>query len=269
MFAKLWPHHEAAIASLIPELEQTDEAVALVIAGSLTKGWGRPESDLDGHLLINDDAMAARLKRDDLVFKPVGEHCDWDGGYFDLKCVTWGLLEEAADHAGEAYRASFSNAIVPWTKHNDDQEKLDALIERITAYPEAGHAEKVMQLACHLEGIRWYAGEAEKRGDAYLMLWTTQRAVALASRLVLAHNRVLFPYHKWMLRSVASCQQKPDGFLEAVNAAVKTPSRATVEPVCDLALHWQDWGKPAQWWNPWIRRTEWAWRYGPPALDDA
>ena len=238
----------------------------MILGGSLARGWGRADSDIDGHLVISDEAMARRTERDDLVYPRKEEHCDYEGGYFDLKCVTLSMLEEAAVRGSEPFRNSYIGAQVRWSRLD---APLDDLLARVTAYPEAGHAEKVLAFSCHLEGLRWFALEAKKRDDPYLMAWSAQRSCLFAGRLILAHNRILFPFHKWFMRSVAEAPDKPAGFVEAMRAAVTTPSVETNHALSDLALGFQDWGTPPiGWWNPFIRHTEWAWRNGRPPLEE-
>ena len=264
--SNFWPHHEAAVASLLPELKSDSEALAMILGGSLARGWGRADSDIDGHLVISDEAMARRIERDDLVYPRKEEHCDYEGGYFDLKCVTLSMLEEAAVRGSEPFRNSYIGAQVRWSRLD---APLDDLLARVTAYPEAGHAEKVLAFSCHLEGLRWFALEAKKRDDPYLMAWSAQRSCLFAGRLILAHNRILFPFHKWFMRSVAEAPDKPAGFVEAMRAAVTTPNVETNHALSDLALGFQDWGTPPiGWWNPFIRHTEWAWRNGRPPLEE-
>ncbi|MEM8872711.1 MAG: hypothetical protein AAGD32_00495 [Planctomycetota bacterium] len=263
---QLWPHHEAALASIVPELDDKPDALCLILGGSLVRGWGTEASDIDGHLLITDDAFDRAIAADDLVYKPAKSHCDYPGGYFDLKLVSRRLLEEAAVNGSEPFRNSYVDARVHWSRLN---EPIDDLLRAVATYPEDGHAEKLVTLACHLEGMKWYAGEARKRDDAYLMLWCAQRVVLFAGRLVLAHNRMLFPYHKWLMRMVDRAPDKPAGLRDKMDAAVGSPSVETIEPLCDLLLGWQLWGvPPTGWWNPWIRETEWAWRSGTPSVDE-
>ncbi|MEM9753541.1 MAG: hypothetical protein AAF916_09165 [Planctomycetota bacterium] len=268
---QLWPHHERAIASLLVELRDNPDALALVLGGSLARGWGRENSDLDGHLLVTEAAMQRRIETNGHAFIPAQNHCDYEGGYVDLKAVSMSLLEDAAVRASEPFRNAFIGVEIVWTREGTDEAALRDVMQRAAAYPEAGHAEKVRQFAAHLRGMHWYVGEATKRNNGYLMLWCTQRVILLASRLVLAENRVLYPYHKWMLQTVADCEHKPEGFLEAVDAAVASPGVETTRKVAELVDGWRTWGPDEPWWEPWISRSEWAWRIegqGAMGIDD-
>ncbi len=265
---KLWPHHERAIASLIEEVEARPDTLALVLGGSLARGWGQPGSDLDGHLVFTDDAIEQRQRNAQLAFIAERNHCDWEGGYVDMKAVSRGLLEAAAEHASEPWRNAYVGVKVLWCRDPDEQPEFEDLFRRVATYPEAGHAEKVLQLASHLRGMHWYIGEAQKRDDRYLQRWCAQRVVLLSCRLVLAENRVLYPYHKWLMRSVEACAKKPDGFVAAAKAAADSTDAETVRAAADLALGWREWGDSEAWWEPWIARSEFAWRHGPVSVDE-
>jgi len=261
----MWPHHQAAVGSLLPELEEDPAARALILGGSLAKGYGSPGSDIDGYLVVTDDDLKRRVERLDLVYRTRKNHCDYEGGYFDLKCVSRAMLEDAAARGPEPFRASFLGATVPWSRIGP----LDGLLARLTAYPEAGHAAKVLSLRCHLEGMQWYASEAQRRGDAYLLAWSAARVALLAGRLILAHNRVLYPYHKWLMRCVAEAPDKPAGFEAAVRELVTAPSAAAADRLASMTLAFADWGDPPiGWWNHWIVETEWRWVHGSASLDD-
>jgi hypothetical protein len=42
-------------------------------------------------------------------------------------------------------------------------------------------------------------------------------------RQLLAHNRMLFPYHKWLTRVVSLAPSKPDSFMRDMDALLKSP----------------------------------------------
>jgi hypothetical protein len=75
---------------------------------------------------------------------------------------------------------------------------------------------------------QWYVGEAAQRDDPYLAGWAASRLALFASRLMLAHNRVLYPYHKWLLRTVLEVPARPDTFVELLRtlAIKRTPAAA-------------------------------------------
>jgi hypothetical protein len=58
----------------------------------------------------------------------------------------------------------------------------------------------------------WYIGEAEKRNDTYLTRRSAVDLVLFCGRLILAHNQMLYPYHKWFMRQLDKAPDKPDDF---------------------------------------------------------
>ena len=54
-----------------------------------------------------------------------------------------------------------------------------------------------------LQALQWYMGEAENLDNPYLRHWVAADLVLMGYRLILAHNRMLFPYHKWLTTFVA------------------------------------------------------------------
>jgi hypothetical protein len=112
-------------------------------------------------------------------------------------------------------------------------------------------------------------GEAAKREDPYLAAWAASRLTLFACRLVLAHNRVLYPYHKWLLRTVAEVPDRPDDFVDLVRALAieRTPSAA--EAVVMSLLLFREWpqalaGSSTQF----MLDSEWNWLDGEPPIDD-
>ena len=66
------------------------------------------------------------------------------------------------------------------------------------------------------------------RRSLYLAGWAASRLALFACRLVLAHNRVLYPFREWLLRTVTEVPDRPDDFVDLVRvlAIERTPSAA-------------------------------------------
>ena len=132
-----------------------------------------------------------------------------------------------------------------------------------------GWGSAASDVAAQLEVWLWYIGEAEKRGNRYLASWSASQAVLFACRVILAHNRILFPFHKWMLRALEEAAEQPAGLTEAIDAAVTRPTTQTVHAVCDLVLHFRDWPKdPLGAAGAFHRDTEQAWMRHEPGIDN-
>ena len=79
-------HHRDAIARWAEAAAADDEVLAVVVAGSLTKGYGLANSDVDGFVIVTDEAFARRRAGGELTFFST-ELCDYEGGYVDAKYV--------------------------------------------------------------------------------------------------------------------------------------------------------------------------------------
>ena len=140
---------------------------------------------------------------------------------------------------------------------------LTDLLGRISTYPEAGHAEKIRSFYAQLLAMQWYVGEAEKRENRYLMMHTASELVLFGGRLILAHNRLLYPYHKWFLRRLQDAPAKPEGLMNQIDQLLNEPSKANADRFCEAILNFTAWPAPPEGWPArFMEDTEWPWRRG-------
>lgn len=55
------------------------------------------------------------------------------------------------------------------------------------------------------------------------MQWASTRLIWFCCRLILANNRILYPYHKWMMGCVKTAPEKPQGLLELIETCCTGP----------------------------------------------
>ncbi|HEY3265840.1 MAG TPA: nucleotidyltransferase domain-containing protein [Armatimonadota bacterium] len=257
-------HHQRNIARLAERIQQQPEYLALIVGGSVAKGLARDDSDIDVLLIATDEEFDRRQERKDYTVLLL-DHCDYEGGYVDGKVVNRAFLDAVAERGSEPARSAFEGAFVAWSRGLD----LMPLIERIRAYPEAERAPKMAAFAAQLLALRWYVGEAEKRNDLYLMTHVATEMTLFAGRLVLAHNRMLFPYHKWFWTYLERAEEKPEGFMKLARNLLACPSQARAAALFDATINWQDWGvDPERWGAMFMEQREWNWMEGRPPLED-
>jgi hypothetical protein len=158
----LYPHHQLTVERLIDRFKADPNFLALLIGGSLVKGYGNESSDIDFMLIATDEEFARREPQRALTYYAT-DLCDYPGGYVDGKIVNVAFLEEVADRGSEPARAAFEKVIVAYSH----LPQLADLLRRITAYPEAGRAEKIRSFYAQLLAMQWYVGEAEKHNNPY------------------------------------------------------------------------------------------------------
>ena len=156
----LYPHHQRTVERLIDRFQVDPNFLALLIGGSLVKGYGNEGSDVDFMLIATDEEFARRSADRALTYYAT-DLCDYPGGYVDGKIVNVAFLEEVADRGSEPARSAFENVIVAYSQ----LPQLDDLLERITAYPETTHTAKLQsfyaQLLAHAV-VRGRSGEARQ-----------------------------------------------------------------------------------------------------------
>jgi predicted nucleotidyltransferase len=204
-------HHRRAIDRLTDEYRDDKRFNALIIGGSVAKGFARPDSDVDFLIVATDDEFNRRRMQDDLFINRT-DLCDYDGGYVDGKIVNHAYLEELADKGNEPSRAAFEGAFAAWA---------------------------ASQLAL------------------------------FSGRLILAHNRTLFPYHKWLTRTLESVEDKPVELLSLIDALLEKPNAENADALFQSVKGFQDWGvSDLEAYTWFMTEVEWAWMSGITPMED-
>jgi hypothetical protein len=112
-------------------------------------------------------------------------------------------------------------------------------------------------------------GEALKHENLYLLGTSINKMVLFGGRLILAHNELLYPYHKWFLRVLADAKEKPFELLACIENLYQTPSAENAEFFYELIKNFRDWpilekGWPAQF----MLDSELNWQTGATPVDD-
>lgn len=206
--------------------------------------------------VLEDDAAARRPAP---TFADL-ELADYDGGYADVKIVARSFVDEVAERGSEPARWAFQDAFAAWSCDDGVEEAMAAA----ATYPEDERERKLHDFSGHAVIAAWYLGEAARRDDPYLTHYASSHVSLYVGRAVLAHNRMLFPFHKWFLTELERAPAKPPGLVGDIRGLLATPTaeraKAIVAAVQDLTGIRPTIGESAA---SFMRRTEWAWRDGP------
>jgi hypothetical protein len=259
------PHHQRVIDRLIDLFQDDPRFPAMIIGGSVAKGRARPDSDVDVMLIATDEEYARRVPTHDFWYIN-RDLCDYPGGYVEGKILDMSFLRDAADHGSETARAAFVDAFLGYSHLPEVAE----LLARIPVYQERVHTAKLAAFFGQVCIFKWYVGEAEERQDRYLLTQAVANLALYGGRLILAHNRILFPYHKWFLYDLRRAEQKPDHFVDLLETLVAHPSKEHAQAFYDSLAAFRDWGitPGMQAAVQFARDTEWNWRDGRPPLQD-
>jgi hypothetical protein len=258
------PHHEEAVARVIARFEGEPGVDAALLAGSLAHDFETAASDVDVMLVISDDEFAARTDRLDTAFSDI-DLAGYEGGYIDVKYVSPGYLDTVAVSGSEPARYAFAGARVLFSRIDGLEQRLEAAAR----YPIEERSERIRRFAAQVDAWRWMSGEAEKKRDPYLMATAVSRVVLFSGRMLLAHNALLYPFHKWFLRVLETAPDKPDGIVEMMREVAAAPSAGGAERVAEAVLGFTDWDRgPVSWANRFLADTEQAWMRDAAAMED-
>lgn len=260
------PHHAEAIRRTTEFFEPLPEVQALLLAGSLAHGFAGPASDVDVLILIGEDAYAERARTGQLQFfsRELCAYPDGDG-YVDGKYLRPGFLAQVAAHGSEPARFAFQDAQVLFSR----LDGLEAALAAAARYPAEGQAERLARFYAQFEAWHWYAHEALKHANRYLLGVAVSKLVLFGGRLILAHNALLFPYHKWFLAQLERAPQRPPELLPAIARLHAAPTAATVTDYYKLVRDFHPWPTPPTGWpTQFMHDSELNWLTGPPPIDD-
>ena len=260
----MFPHHEAAIARTVARFESEPTVLGLLLGGSIAHGFETEASDVDVMLVVSDEEFDGRLARLDTAFSDV-ELAGYVDGYIDAKYVSPAYLRLVAERGSEPARFAFSDARVLFSR----VDGLAELVSEAAHYPVETRDDHIARFAAQVEAWRWYAGEAERKGDPYLLSTAVSRLALFAGRMLLAHNETLYPFHKWFLRVLDQAPLKPDAVVELIRDLTSNPTAAKAEHLADLVLAFHEWDRGGvDWPNQFMFDTEQSWIRDAAALEE-
>lgn len=260
----MFPHHESAIARVAAAFQEQPGVQAVLLGGSIAHGFANETSDVDIMIVVSDEEHNTRLA-DGAFHYYNGDLCTYDGGYVDGKYISPAFLDAVERSGSEPARFAFADARVLFSRFDG----LDEQVKRIARYPVEEKASRIARFHAQLEGWYWYAGEAAKRSDSYLMGVAATRMLLFGGRMVLAHNETLYPFHKWFYKVLDGVPQKPDDLLDAMRQLSKDQTLENAARFHDLVIGFREWetdGLP--WPNRFMVDSELTWMRDATAIDD-
>jgi hypothetical protein len=251
-------HHKRAVENLVNLYKDDREFMAMIVAGSVAKGWARSDSDLDYMLIVTDHEFEKRRTNCQLHVDPPAA-IDYPGCYVDGKIIPLQFLCDVADHGSEPARFAFTNAFVAYSRIAE----LDELLKKIPVYQVGQQEEKMISFYTQVIVWQWYVGQAGKTNDLYLLTRSASQLALFGGRLILAYNKMLYPYHKWFIKQLENAPEKPDALLALLAALLKSPSKENADPFAECVLNFRDWPKPKNdgVCTQFFQDSEWNWHH--------
>ena len=225
----MFDHHQRALDAALNRLRIADDALLILLDGSVARGEAREGSDVDLIVVVTDAGYESRLQRGEVAFY-WPDLADWPGGYVEGRYISKSFVKAAARDGSEPTRFSFSHVRIVW---GGDSE-IEAIVSQIPVYPEWDRERRMdaffsqMWIAWH---YYWQVGE--ERQDPFLRSLGATHIVLFGARLLLAHDRILVPSQKRLMEIVAKSPSRPEGF-EALVVDTLAGERSSAERLCNV-----------------------------------
>jgi predicted nucleotidyltransferase len=259
----LKPHHRDAIQAFSSYIRQKSKYLALIIGGSIAKGFEREDSDIDVMLVVSEEDYRRFSKKNKLLYY-TNQFCNYPGGYIDGKIISEEYLKLVAKQGSEVARSAFIGAWIEFSKIPN----LDLILQRIPVYPKHEKEAKIEKFYAQFEYNKWTLDDAFKLNNKYLINRAISDLILFGGRLILAHNEILYPYHRWFMKSLEQAPEKPQNFIKILNSVLDFPTQENIQKLYESIKNFRAW-KTSQYWSfIFMRDTELAWINGNAYIGD-
>ena len=204
----MYTHHNQSIQNVKQYFQRDPEVLALLLSGSIAHGFQSPTSDVDLMIFVSDEDYQKRFKTGQLHFFNT-DLCIYEGGYADGKYLSVNFVKQVLEKGSDPARFAFQGSQVLFSR----MEEFEEDICRIAEYPFSEKAERIKRFYAQFEAWHWYCGEASRKENRYLLGTSVSKLILFGGRLILTHNEMLYPYHKWFLEVLEGAIEKPSDLM--------------------------------------------------------
>lgn len=260
----MYAHHSQSIQNVTEYFRREPEVIALLLGGSIAHGFERQTSDIDIMIFVSDENYQRRFQTGAIHFYNK-ELCMYEGGYVDGKYLSVEFIKQVAAKGSEPARFAFAGSQVLFSKVDGFAEQ----VHKAEEYPLAEKAERIKRFYAQFEAWHWYSHEALRLGNQYLLGTSVSKLILFGGRLILAHNELLYPYHKWFLKVLEGAKDKPPSLLSDMCNLNKTPTVENIEALYGKIKTFQPWtDDPFSWPAQFMLDSELNWIDGRTPVDD-
>ena len=264
MNAVMFPHHVETLKRTVEHFQHEPGVAAVLLVGSIAHGFAQESSDVDIALVISDEEYRERAANNRLA---ITRHdlATYEHGYVDGKYISPAFLDAVERRGSEPARFAFAHAQVAY----GNIPGLEQQLQNIARYPLTEKTARMQRFAAQMQAWNWYVAQAALRSDAYLLNLAVSKLTLFAGRLILAHNELLFPYHKWFFRVLEQAPDQPEGFVEALRALNREPSAAAAATLYESVKSFRAWPTDTvPWPDRFLEDSELTWLAGQAPIDD-
>ena len=260
----MYPHHTESIQRVTEYFQHDPEVTALLLGGSIAHGFETPTSDVDIMIFVSETDYQKRLAEQRVHFFN-RELTTYAGGYVDGKYSSPSFVQRVLEKGSEPARFAFAGSRILINK----LAGFDKDILKAAEYPSADQAQRIQRFYAQFEAWHWYSGEALRLNNQYLLKTSVSKFILFSGRLILAHNELLYPYHKWFLKVLGQAKNKPAGLLENIQALNENPIAENIAALYEQIKNYQPWvAGEFSWPTQFMFDSELNWLAGTPPVDD-
>lgn len=200
MYTYKYKHHAESIEIMKDYFRKEEGVIALIHGGSVAKGNERPDSDLDGMVIVDEETYAKRVAAGTTAGNVSGL-CTYPEGYFDVKYMTKAYLLEAAEKGSEPTRNSFLKARVLFS----DDPEIEDIVKRIGVFQVSEKEDKMLSFYGNYSLNFNYLLKTCK-AEGYMRVRTIAETVYSIYRIILQEHEILYP-----------CNRRLEAFVEEIN----------------------------------------------------
>lgn len=258
------PHHTQSIQNVTDYFQRDPEVLAVLLGGSIAHGFETRTSDVDLMIFVSDDDYKKRFAENRIHFFNM-ELTTYEGGYVDGKYSTRTFVKQVAEKGSDPARFAFADSRVLFSKIDGFEDE----VRKAAQYPAVDNAERIKRFYAQFEAWHWYCGEAIRLKNQYLLGISVGKFILFSGRLLLAHNELLYPYHKWFLKVLEGAQEKPADLLPRIHALNESPTRENVEALYETVRGFRPWiAGDFNWPTQFMLDSELNWMDGRTPVDD-
>lgn len=143
------------------------------------------------------------------------------------------------------------------------------MLDAIAIYPAEGKRERIARFYAQFQAWKWFFGEAARHDNMYLKHLAATKLILFSGRLILAHNEMLYPYHKWFLRVLAEAKEKPAGLMEDIDRLTRDMRMENIETLYKKIDEYRQWvSDDISWGQFFMDDSELNWLDGHTPIDD-
>ena len=260
----MYPHHSQSIQNVKEYFQRDPQVLALLLSGSIAHGFQSPTSDVDIMIFVSEEEYQRRFQTGQLHFFNT-DLCTYEGGYVDGKYLSIHFIKQVLEKGSEPARFAFEGSQVLFSHVDGFAQDVC----KIAKYPASEKADRIQRFYAQLEAWHWYCGEALSKKNQYLLGIAVSKLILFGGRLILAHNELLYPYHKWFLKVLENAKDKPADLIASMQALTESPTPENIEAFYQVVKTFQAWSNnPSHWPVQFLLDSELNWMDGRTPVDD-